>query len=78
MKLQLVQVKKQNQVHLANLNDAKMLPLQIHNKLKPIQSQVAEGILILLLSNTECNLNCFSIYYEIKIHIRYIFLIITV
>ena len=55
MKLQLVQVKKQNQVHLANLNDAKMLPLQIHNKLKPIQSQVAEGILILLLSNTECS-----------------------
>ena len=55
MKLQLVQVKKQNQVHLANLNDAKMLPLQIHNKPKPIQSHVAEGILILLLSNTECN-----------------------
>ena len=78
MKLQLVQAKKQNQVHLANLNDAKMLPLQIHNKPKPIQSHVAEGILILLLSNTECNLNCFSIYYEIKIHIRYIFLIITV
>lgn len=64
MKLQLVQVKKQNQVHLANLNDAKMLPLQIHNKLKPIQSQVAEGILILLLSNTECNIDCFSIFYE--------------
>ena len=64
MKLQLVQAKKQNQVHLANLNDAKMLPLQIHNKLKPIQSQVAEGILILLLSNTECNIDCFSIFYE--------------
>lgn len=64
MKLQLVQVKKQNQVHLANLNDAKMLPLQIHNKPKPIQSHVAEGILILLLSNTECNIDCFSIFYE--------------
>ena len=30
--------KKQNQIIWLHLNDAKMLPLQIHNKLKPIQS----------------------------------------